>query len=273
MRITIALVLALLGTGCDTDGNAIEQMPDGSVVVDGSMPDACIGTACGTTGTCPAGMVWISPTTCIDAKEATVQEFLQFADSLGAACTDPGPTCTACGGKRCFISNVSNPWHYEDGGWYIDGSVGMSLQHPARYVTFAAAKSACAAKGKRLCRGDEWARSCSGPSGLKYPYGNTFEAGRCNSASGISGSPSKVGDHPGCANAATPSLVDMSGNVWEWTNECSGNNCELRGGSFQVDGSFFPTALSCEGTKSHDQVNETFGTDYDFGYRCCANPI
>lgn len=267
-------VITLAFLAACTGGTTSEPVIDGAVSGDAAMPDACVGSGCGpvVTGTCPAGMVWISPTTCIDAKEATVNDFLQFADSLGSACTDPGPTCTACGGKRCFISNTRNPWHY-DNGWYVDGSVGMSLQHPARYVTFAAAKSACAAQGKRLCRGDEWQRACGGPTGLAYPYGGAFQAGTCNSASGIVGSPWKVGEHPQCANAATPQLVDMSGNVWEWTSECSGASCELRGGSFNVDGSFFPTALSCAGTKSHDQANETFGTDHDFGYRCCAFPL
>jgi sulfatase modifying factor 1 len=275
MRMTLALTLvACLGIGCDSDGSGDPATPDGMTADANGGTDACVGSGCQTqTGNCPAGMVWINSSTCIDAKEATVNDFLEFANSLGAACTDPGPTCNACGGKRCFISNVDNPWHYENGSWYVDGNVGISLQHPARYVTFAAAKSACARKNKHLCRADEWERACSGPTGQAYPYGNAFEAGRCNSASGITGSPWAVGTHATCATTGTPALLDMSGNVWEWTNECSGNNCELRGGSFIVDGSFFPTALSCAGTKSQDISSEVFGTDHDFGYRCCSLPL
>jgi formylglycine-generating enzyme required for sulfatase activity len=266
MRNIIVTVLALAACGGDDMQQGVT--PDGAVPVD-SRADAPPTPM----GHCPTGMVWINATTCIDAKEATVNDFLQFLDGLGAACTDPGPTCTACDGKRCFISNVDNPWHYENGGWYIEGQVGISLQHPARYVTFAAAKAACASKGKRLCVADQWTRACGGATGLAYPYGDTYEAGRCNSASGITGSPWAVGSHPACASTSAPQLLDMSGNVWEWTNDCSGNNCTLRGGSFYVDGSFFPTALSCDGTKSWDQANETFGTDHDFGYRCCGSPI
>jgi formylglycine-generating enzyme required for sulfatase activity len=149
----------------------------------------------------------------------------------------------------------------------------MSLQHPARWVTFAAAVSACNAKGKYLCNADKWTRACGGTSGLAYPYGDTYQAGLCNTASGITGSPDAVGSNPNCASVSAPELVDMSGNVWEWTNDCFGGECTLRGGSFYVDGSFFPTALSCEGTKSHESDDETFGTDFDFGYRCCANPL
>lgn len=272
--ITSVAVLTLALLGCNADGTDPGTTPDGSMPDGSTLPDACVGPSCGQqTGTCRAGMVWVSPTTCIDAKEATVNDFLQFANSLGSACTDPGPTCTACGGQRCFTSNVDNPWGYENGSWYIEGPVGMSLQHPARYVTFAAAKSACARQNKHLCRADEWELACGGTTGLAYPYGNSYQAGRCNSASGITGSPWAVGNNPSCASASAAALLDMSGNVWEWTSECSGNSCELRGGSFLVDGSFFPTALSCAGTKSHDQANETFGTDYDFGYRCCAAPL
>ncbi len=264
----IALVGALL-LGC-TPTDPVDVTPDGGPVA--PTPDGgCTGSACNPQqGECPAGMVWINPSTCVDATEATVNDFLQFIDSLGDACTDPGPTCNACGGKRCFISNVDNPWHYEDGGWYIDGPVGLSLQHPARYVTHAAATSACAAEGKRLCGATEWTRACGGTDQLAYPYGNSYEPGRCNSANGITGRPWAVGEDPACASSSAPQLVDMSGNIWEWTSECY---CELRGGSFYVDGGFFPTALSCEGTKSHDTVNETFGTEHDFGYRCCASPI
>jgi formylglycine-generating enzyme required for sulfatase activity len=270
MRNTIALAILAALYGCAPTGS--EDKPDGGVV-DPTDDAGCVGSACEEPGRCPAGMVWISPSTCIDATEATVNDFLLFANSLGDSCTDPGPTCTACNGKRCFISNVDNPWHYEDGSWYIDGPVGMSLEHPARYVTFEAARTACGLAGKRLCGADEWTRACGGPTQLAYPYGNTYEQGRCNTASGIIGSPWAVGDDPSCANTATPQLVDMSGNVWEWTNDCSGGDCTLRGGSFNVDGSFFPNALSCEGTKSWDTVNETFGTDHDFGYRCCVNPL
>ena len=266
-RIALSLLLVI---GCAPADET--STPDGGPV--DPTPDAgCTGSACNEVGDCPPGMVWTSPTTCVDATEATVNDFLQFLDTLGDACTDPGPTCLACGGKRCFISNVDNPWHYEDGGWYIDGPVGLSLEHPARYVTFAAARSACAAQGKRLCGADEWTRACSGPSQLAYPYGNTFEPGRCNSANGLFGRPWAVGESATSASTSTPELVDMSGNVWEWTNDCSGGECQKAGGAFSVDGSFFPNALSCEGRQGHDTVNETFGTDHDIGYRCCASPL
>jgi len=38
----------------------------------------------------------------------------------------------------------------------------------------------CAARGKRLCFDDEWTRSCAGPTGSSYPYGDTHVSGTCN---------------------------------------------------------------------------------------------
>lgn len=37
----------------------------------------------------------------------------------------------------------------------------------------------CSAQGKRLCTEAEWVRACQGPSGLPYPYGKTYQKGRC----------------------------------------------------------------------------------------------
>jgi sulfatase modifying factor 1 len=38
----------------------------------------------------------------------------------------------------------------------------------------------CAARGKRLCTEDEWVRTCAGPHGTTYPYGNEYRGGTCN---------------------------------------------------------------------------------------------
>src|SRR5262249_43425021 len=38
----------------------------------------------------------------------------------------------------------------------------------------------CAKKKKYLCTEGQWVRACKGVRGWKYPYGNKWEAGRCN---------------------------------------------------------------------------------------------
>lgn len=98
------------------------------------------------------------------------------------------------------------------------------------------AEAWCAGVGKRLCTEDEWDIACEGPNGYVYPYGDTYEASRCNddktwkapnesilatwpSAAAqaevdklYQGSPS--GDYPGCVSGY--GVYDMTGNIEEW---------------------------------------------------------
>lgn len=94
----------------------------------------------------------------------------------------------------------------------------------------------CTAHGKRLCSEAEWVRACRGPSGLLYPYGNTYQHSRCNddkvwkvpgwtvlgtwpSAAAqaearrlYQADPS--GSRSGCVS--TEGVQDLTGNVAEW---------------------------------------------------------
>lgn len=51
---------------------------------------------------------------------------------------------------------------------------------PLVMFTFDESAAWCQSRGKRLCFDDEWTRSCEGPTGTSYPYGDKHVPGTCN---------------------------------------------------------------------------------------------
>ena len=110
----------------------------------------------------------------------------------------------------------------------------------ARAVTLFApqARALCAWSSGRLPRDDEWTFAAMGPGGQRYPWGDSgavcrraaygLVSGPCGQ--GASG-PDTVGARP--AGATTTGLLDLAGNVAEWTLLASGE-MRRRGGSFRT---------------------------------------
>lgn len=61
----------------------------------------------------------------------------------------------------------------------------------------------------------EWEKAARGTDGRIYPWGNTFDASKVNSSESGKGGPAAVGSYPG--GASPDGLLNMSGNIWEWT--------------------------------------------------------
>jgi formylglycine-generating enzyme required for sulfatase activity/tRNA A-37 threonylcarbamoyl transferase component Bud32 len=111
--------------------------------------------------------------------------------------------------------------------------------HPVVYVSWEDAIAFCRWAGCRLSTEQEWEKGARGTDGREYPWGDSWQGGRCNTFEAGIGDTTPVGRYP---NGASPyGLLDMAGNVWEWCDDRYDAEHEykvLRGGSwyFHSDG-------------------------------------
>ena len=176
---------------------------------------------------------------------------------------------------------------YENPGTIPVKAVAVRGAVPQGYISGDEASIACANAGKRLCTDTEWLRSCQGPSGTTYPYGDTDDPGVCNDHRdehpaveyyGTTDSwiyselgnacldqlPLTVdpsGSLSGCVTAE--GAYDMMGNLHEWTADPNGT---FRGGYFM------DTSMNGPGCLYATTAHDTAYWDYSTGFRCCADP-
>jgi formylglycine-generating enzyme required for sulfatase activity len=135
--------------------------------------------------------------------------------------------------------------------------------HPATDVSLAEAEAFCAWAGARLPTGDEWEALARGPGGFVFPWGDVFEAERCNSADSGWGWTVPVTAHPG---GASPSGAEqLAGNVWEWVSDRDTDGWgAVRGGSY-LDTEW---GLRCSRALAADPARPTPTT----GFRIAIDP-
>jgi formylglycine-generating enzyme required for sulfatase activity len=147
-----------------------------------------------------------------------------------------------------------SPSHWQN------GQVPQGLEdHPVVYVSWDDAQEFCKWAKCRLPTEEEWEKAARGTDGRSYPWGNEQPTKTlCNFNNNEKGTTpvgkySPQGDSPyGC--------VDMSGNVWEWTESAYVSNTRvLRGGSFYRNQRYVRSAYR-GGSRPRNR-------DYGYGFR------
>ena len=140
------------------------------------------------------------------------------------------------------------------------------LNHPMNCVDWYGAKEYCEAIGGRLPTEEEWeyASTHNGTEHLntEYPWGNDSPTSSTANYNGNVGSTTEVGRYSPAGDSPL-GLVDMAGNVWEWTSSsysAESSYMVLKGGSWDFNEvSLRVTLRSGSGPSSRG---------YDDGFRC-----
>jgi formylglycine-generating enzyme required for sulfatase activity len=221
---------------------------------------------------------------CMDRTEVTVA---MYAECVGRSLCPPAPTTADWPGidddAREFDSQFCNGGRSDRG------------DHPINCVDWNQADIYCRAVGKRLPTEEEWEYAARGTDGRTYPWGNAAPSGSLlNSLGpecvtmgerlGRSGWKPMYGDSDGwestapvggySAGASPFGVLDMAGNVWEWTSsgysqdyhsERSDEKHVIRGGAWGFgDPSFVRTTNRGKSPPVYRGA--------DLGFRCATAP-
>ena len=157
----------------------------------------------------------------VEVTNAQYREFLSAARAGGGAWRHPSQPSS-----KTDYTPAAETWSSPRMNRADQAVVGIDW-----YDAYAFAKWA----GKRLPTEDEWELAVRGSKGLAYPWGNTYSPGRCN-AGDVSTTTSPVPAGQFAADRSPFGVLDMGGNVAEWTTteHASAGRMLCRGGDWNT---------------------------------------
>ncbi|MGF7082556.1 formylglycine-generating enzyme family protein [Mucilaginibacter sp. UYCu711] len=158
-------------------------------------------------------------------------------------------------------------------GNYADGTA----DQPVTWVSIEDTRAYAKWAGKRLPHEWEWQYAAQGTDGRLYPWGNDKNQGNypVPDTTRAMRKPTKVNEYP--AGASTFGVMDMAGNVWQWTDEYTDAHSRtaiLKGSSYfhaQTSGWYFPPALEVNKYGKYLLMSPGMDRAATLGFRCVAD--
>ncbi|MCA9642027.1 MAG: SUMF1/EgtB/PvdO family nonheme iron enzyme [Myxococcales bacterium] len=208
---------------------------------------------------------------CVDTTEVTNAQYAEFV-SFGNLGGQPAE----CAFNNTYAPTLGGPCTV------LDYDPASKPNYPVSCVDWCDAYMFCQWSGKRLCGSlgggsvpagdrakaavDQWYNVCSLNGTRAFPYGSTYQEGRCNDLSSTGVGPFICGAFNTCSGSwiGEAPVYDMSGNVAEWEDSCSGNSCAARGGDWNA----YQSTASCAAVMTANRDVR----DDNVGFRCCWDP-
>lgn len=266
------------------------------------VPDAAIVAATGEplpmpqrNSVCPADMVSVRGQFCVDRYESVLVDTERARDISPYYHPTFFQTKSAYktwdklrhdwGAPEVQLLPVPEPPSFQLEGNFEVRSVVRRGVTPQGYVSGNLAERACRNAKKRLCREEEWVTACRGEPDHQFPYGDHYEAGKCNVFNGVHpalilhgdassghldprlnyfqhhGAPllHPTGSDPECVSRwGDDAIYDMVGNLDEWVDDPQG----------VFVGGFYARNTK-EGCQSRISAHPRGYFDYSLGIRCC----
>ena len=192
-------------------------------------------------------------------------------DTVTVAAFELGKTpVTVAEFKKCVEAGNCTSDHYEavsDGPDCNYDRGDAWLNHPMNCVDWSGAKEYCEWIGGRLPTEEEWeyAATHNGREHLNtmYPWGDDSPTNSLANYNNNVGSTTEVG-HYSPAGDSPLGLVDMSGNVFEWTSSSvslGSSSIVIKGGTWDNDEDFLRVTV-----RTYD--SPSYKRDGDVGFRC-----
>jgi len=212
----------------------------------------------------------ILPAYAISRYPITNAEFARFIDDGGYATRE---YWSQAGWQQKESEGWTQPRYWADEQWNDPSQpvVGVSWYEALAYCNWLAAKTG---RPYRLPTEAEWEKAARGADGRHYPWGNTWDAARCNNKERGPGRTTPVGQYP--AGDSPYGVSETVGQVWEWCSSKYGGypyraedgREELEGDDMRIlrGGSWYNGAARCRcAYRSWDYPGYR---NYDWGFRC-----